>query len=127
MIQQYQLNYGWPQLFAGDPEEVVLTLRAQITGAAAMAAVSRWFSTLTPSELPSEAGWRYHGGASMFLHEPTGAEAILDIESQGQDAADSVAWYAQEVVEVVQGTTQDTSEVATVTWTELPPRSGSDR
>lgn len=121
-IHRYQLNYGWAHQ-PGWTDETTLTLLGRVTGAAAIAAVTAWFEGLHECERPEERGLRYHGGATMQLGPQAGWAMVLALRSRGEDACDSLAWYAGEVADVVVAALGDPpghDPAASLIWVEVP-------
>lgn len=120
-IERYELNYGWGH----QPGWTEITLIGDVGGDGAVRA---WFDGLRPRERPHEAGLRYHGGATMELAVAAPGRARLAIRSTGEDAFDSVAWYAQEVTDLVEaaagadrpGAKGRDDDAARLRWTDVP-------
>lgn len=126
-IERHELNYGWGHQ-PGWTENTEITLIGDVRGDGAVRAVRAWFDGLHPCERPHEAGLRYHGGATMELAVAAPGRARLAIRSTGEDAFDSVAWYAQEVTDLVEkaagadrpGAGGHDDDAVRLRWTEVP-------
>ncbi|WP_313022633.1 hypothetical protein [Mobilicoccus sp.] len=115
-IDRYALDYGWGHE-PGWTDETEITLLGVIQGEAATTAVREWVASLPESELPRERGRHYHGGATMEIVEDGPSGMGLALRSVGEDAFDSVAWYADVVADLV---TEPGDPATTLTWTQLP-------
>lgn len=128
MAQNYELNYDWSQLGPVPwTEHSVVTLQVDLhsyeKGTAARSAVEAWWAAMdkvSDSELfPAGEEVAYDGGCRF--PEPVRLNehhVTAWIVSQGEDAFDSIAHYAEELRAVAE---RADAEVV-VTWTELPHR-----
>lgn len=126
--RKYEVNYDWHQLGPTVwTEDSVVTLQADLhsyeNGDAIWAVVSQWWSEAekaTDTEMfPGGEEFAYAGGCRfpkpvrLNEHHVTGW-----LVSQGQDAFDSIAHYAEELRRMV----ENVDPAVVVTWTELPHR-----
>lgn len=120
MIERYAVNYAWGHQPGGDVD-VFVTLIGAVRGDAAVRAVRRWWLDLPPSERPAQVGWRYAGGVLVRVTLEDPAAATVAIRSRGEDAFDSIGWYAAEVTDLVSASARGIPDEQTVlTWVELP-------
>lgn len=120
MIERYAVNYGWGHQ-PGWSVDVHVTLVGALRGAAAVAAVRQWWVGLPESERPAEVGWRYAGGALLRVTPSGEAAASVEIRSRGEDAFDTIGWYADEVTDLVDASADSNpGQGVVLLWSELP-------
>lgn len=115
-IKDWPLDYGWG--YEGWDEESDVALRGSYSGAGAAtagAAIDAWLASRHQGEAQVDGTLRpvaYEGGAS-FYHDA--AHAAVLIHSGGQDAFDSIHWYAREIASAL----RDSGAEIALTWDQL--------
>lgn len=128
MAQRYTLNYDWSHLGPTQWTDFsVVTLQFDLHsydyGDAVWSAVSAWHAAMPtdadPELFPDGGDVAYAGGCRFPAPARVNEQHLTGwIVSQGQDAFDSIAHYANELREIAEKA--DPEVVAT--WTELPHR-----
>ncbi|MDM7255108.1 MAG: hypothetical protein P3W90_000220 [Paracoccus sp. (in: a-proteobacteria)] len=115
-IEDWPLDYGWGHKDWDEDSDVALRGSYRGAGsAAAGAAIDAWLAARHQGEALVDGTLRpvaYEGGAS-FYHDA--ADAAVLIHSGGQDAFDSIHWYAGEIAAALR---ESGAEVA-LTWDQL--------
>ena len=118
-VPEYPLNYGWAYREDGTPIDFWpwATLRVRLAGPdldAVCEVVSSWLGAMPRDEV--DGRYRVHGGARMSPVTRAEAHVEVEISSGGQDAFDSIHWYANEL----RDRAADSGVVTAIGWTELP-------
>ncbi|WP_370890313.1 hypothetical protein [Janibacter sp. GXQ6167] len=125
--QRYQLDYGWGH----DPawsEDATVTLRVSVVSdhpRESVEAVAEWLETKHWGTVKVagdlELGWFEGGGYFQVVGGAARAESplVLLIISGGQDAFDSIHWYAEELYNELVAIDPDIR----IEWEQLPHRS----
>lgn len=122
-VEHYQLNYDWPGRTSA-PEKAI-TLLGTVTGETAIAAVQAWFNSLAHQEDESANLIRYEGGAWFEITQSDDDNFVLAIRSSGEDACESVAWYADIVTDLVMTAAAADLGNVTLKWQEVPVAASS--
>ena len=128
MANRYELNYDWSKLGPTEWTDFsVVTLQVDLhsydRGAAVRSAIDGWWDAM-PKDAESEmfpvgeevaydGGCRFPDPVRVNDHHVTAWSV-----SQGQDAFDSIAHYAEEM----RGIAEKADPDVIITWTELPHR-----